>query len=147
MESIAEHIHGESALWNIIILVILIDLRSFFLRQFKVVITWSRLAGMKFHPALPGSWQCYILLINYILRLDVKCFIPTRRDPSYVQPGPRFPGTKFSNVIASTRLGGIKKLIKKISIEVHFNRSKIFLLYFYDSYDVILWEKKLTNIF
>ena len=32
---------------------------------------------------------------------------------------------------------GLKK-----SIEVHFNRSKIFPLYFYDAYDVNLWEKK-----
>ena len=32
-------------------------------------------------------------------------------------------------------------------MKVHFNSSKIFLLCFYDSYDVSLWEKKLTNIF
>ena len=29
----------------------------------------------------------------------------------------------------------------KKSKEVHFNKSKIFVLYFYDAYDVILWEK------
>ena len=52
-------------------------------------------------------------LLNYILRLHVKPFIPARRDPSFVQSGSRFAGTKFSHVIASTRLGGIKKLIKK----------------------------------
>ena len=34
MESIIESLHGESVLWNIIILVILIDLRSFVLRPF-----------------------------------------------------------------------------------------------------------------
>ena len=34
----------------------------------------------------------------------------------------------------------------KKSIEVHFSRSKIFLLYFYDAYDVNLWEKKETNV-
>ena len=73
------------------------------------MITWSRLAGMNFCPALPGSRQCYKLLINYILRLHVKRFIPARRDPSLVQPGSRFAGTKFSHVIASARLGGIKK--------------------------------------
>ena len=27
------------------------------------------------------------------------------------------------------------------SMEVHFNRSKVFLLYFHDAYDVSLWEK------
>ena len=31
------------------------------------------------------------------------------------------------------------------SIEVHFNRSKIILLYFYDAYDVSLWEKKVRR--
>ena len=65
----------------------------------------------RFCPVLPGSWQCYKLFINYILRLHVKRFIPARRDPSFVQPGSRFAGTKFSHVIASARLGGIKKLI------------------------------------
>ena len=69
--------------------------------------------GVKFCPALPGSRQCYKFFINYIFRLHVKRFIPARRDPSFVQPGSRFAGTKFSHVIASTRLGGIKKLIKK----------------------------------
>ena len=42
---------------------------------------------------------------------------------------------------------GDKKVNWKISIEVHFNRSSIFLLCFYDSYDVNLWEKKSINIF
>ena len=81
--------------------------------HYKVVITWSRLVGLKFCPALPGSGQCYKLFINHILRLHVKRFIPARRDSSFVQPGSRFVETKFSHVIASTRLGGIKKLIKK----------------------------------
>ena len=79
----------------------------------KVVITWSWLARMKFCPALPGSRQCYKLFINYVLRLHVKRFISARLDPSFVHPGSRFAGTKFSHVIASARLGGIKKLIKK----------------------------------
>ena len=34
MESIIEHIHGQSVLWNIIILVMLIDLRSFVVHSF-----------------------------------------------------------------------------------------------------------------
>ena len=91
---------------------------------------------MKFCPVLPGSRQCYKLFINYILRLHVKCFILARRDPSIVLPGSRFAGTKFSHVIASARLSGMK-----ISIEVHFNRSKIFLLRFYDAYGVICDKK------
>ena len=62
-----------------------------------------------------GSRQCYKLFINFILRLHVKRFIPARRDPSFVQPGSRFAGTKFSHVIASARLDGVKKLIKKYS--------------------------------
>ena len=90
-----------------------IDFLGTYILKIKVVITWSRLAGMKFCSALPGSRQCYKLVINYILRLHVKRFIPARRYPSFVQPGSRFAGTKFSHVIASARLGGIKKLIKK----------------------------------
>ena len=76
-----------------------------------MVITWSRSAGMKFCPALRGSRQCYKLLTNYIQRLHVKCFIPARRDPSFVQPGSRFARMKFSHVIVSARQGEIKKLI------------------------------------
>ena len=99
----------------------------------KVVITRSRLVGMKFCPVLSGSRQCYKFFINYILRLHVKSFIPAGRDPSIVLPGSRFAGTKFSHVIPSAHLSGMK-----ISIEVHFNRSKIFLLRFYDAYDANL---------
>ena len=79
----------------------------------KLTIKWSQLAGMKFCLALPGSRQCYKLFINYILRLHVKRFIPARRNLSFIQPGSHFAGTKFFHVIASARLGGIKKLIKK----------------------------------
>ena len=61
---------------------------------------------------LAGSRQCYKLFINYILRLRVKSFIPARRDPSFVLPGSRFTGTKFSHVNASTRLREGKMLIK-----------------------------------
>ena len=85
--------------------------KNTFLNISKVVIAWSRLAGMKFYPTLPGSRQGYKLFINYILRLHVKRFIPARRDLSFVQPGSCFAGTKFSHVIVSARLGGIKKLI------------------------------------
>ena len=60
-----------------------------------------------------GILAVYKLFINYILQLHVKRFIPAGRDPSFVQPGSRFSGTKFSHVIASAGLGGIKKLIKK----------------------------------
>ena len=83
------------------------------LYQYYVVSTWSQLAGMKLCPALPGSRQCYKLFVNYILRLHVKRFIPVRRDHSFVQPVSRFAGKKFSHVIASAHLGGIKKLIDK----------------------------------
>ena len=76
-----------------------------------VVITWLWLTGMKFCPVLPGSQQCYKLFINYILLLHVKSVIPAWRDPSFVLLWSRFAGTKFSDVIASARLRGMKKLI------------------------------------
>ena len=53
------------------------------IEQTKVVIPWSRLAGMKFCPVLAGSRQRYKLFINYILWFHVKRFIPERRDPSF----------------------------------------------------------------
>ena len=31
-------------------------------------------------------------------------------------------------------------------MEVHFNRSKIFLLYFYDAHDVSLWKKSSADV-
>ena len=31
-------------------------------------------------------------------------------------------------------------------MEVHFNRSKIFLLYFYDAHDVGLWKKSSADV-
>ena len=77
------------------------------------MITWSRLARMKLCPVLLGSCLCYIPCINYILQLHIKCFILTRWDPSFVQPGSCFAGMKFSHVITSARLGRIKELIKK----------------------------------
>ena len=66
---------------------------------------------MKFCPVLQGSQHCYKVFINYILRLHVKSFIPARLDPSFVLPGSRFSGTKFSHEIASARLSRMKKLI------------------------------------
>ena len=61
----------------------------------KGVITWSRFAGMKFCPTLPGSRQYSKLFINFILWLHGKSFIPARRDPAFVLPGSHFAGTKF----------------------------------------------------
>ena len=57
----------------------------------KGVITWSRFAGMKFCPALPGSRQYSKLFINFILWLHGKSFILARRDPAFVLPGRNFP--------------------------------------------------------
>ena len=37
----------------------------------------------------------------------------------------------------------LNKSILKKSIELHFKRSKVLMLYFYDIYDVILREKKI----
>ena len=76
-----------------------------------MVIIWSRLTGMKFWLVLPGSWQCYKFSVNYILWFHVKSFIPARWDPSFILPESRFAGTKFSHVITSARLSGMKKLI------------------------------------
>ena len=66
---------------------------------------------MKFCPVLPGSRQCYELFINYILRLHAKNLVSARRDPSFELPGFHFAGTKFSHIIASVCLSGMKKLI------------------------------------
>ena len=68
----------------------------------KVVVTWSRLAVMKFCPALPGSQQSYKLF-----------FIPARQDFSFVQPGSHLGTMKFFHATASACLSRIKKLIKK----------------------------------
>ena len=87
------------------------------------------------------------------------------RVPCHRFPGPKFldPSSQgpwsqvlvldyaiFSYLMASARLDGMKKLnnrsVWKKSIEVHFNRAKIFLLYFYNAYNVSSWEKKFTNV-
>ena len=70
---------------------------------------WLHDTMIKFCPVLSGSRQCYKLLINYILRLYVKSFIPARRDPSFVMPGSRFAGMEFSHIIDSAYLSGMKK--------------------------------------
>ena len=90
--------------------------------------TWSRLAGIKFYPVLPGSLQCYKL------RLHLKSFVPAKRDPSFLLPGSPFVGTKFSHVITSNYLSGMKKLINT-SVDLKY------LYSFYDAYDASLWEK------
>ena len=76
---------------------------------FKIVITLPWLVGMNFCPVLPGSRTCYKLLINYILRLHVKNFIPARWDHSFVLLGSRFAGIKFSHLIASACLSEMNK--------------------------------------
>ena len=55
-------------------------------------------------PVLLESWQCYKFLINYIMRLCVKRFIPASQDPFCVLTGPQFAWTKFSHVIVSAHL-------------------------------------------
>ena len=44
-----------------------------------------------------------------MLRLHVESFIALRRNPSFVLPGSHFVRTKFSNVVGSARLNGMKK--------------------------------------
>ena len=68
----------------------------------------------KLCPILSGSRQCYKLLINYVLLLHVKSFIPVRRYPFIVLPGSPFDRMKSSHVIPSARLSGIKRKCKKI---------------------------------
>ena len=53
-------------------------------------------------------------------------------------------GTKFSHVIASTHLSGMKKLINKsawINPQKYILIDRSYLLYFFDTRDVSLWEK------
>ena len=57
------------------------------IKQWYVVITWSRLVGMRFCPVSPGSRQCYKLYTNYIPQSHVKSFILARRYSSFVLPG------------------------------------------------------------
>ena len=76
-----------------------------------VVITWSWLTGKNLWLVLPRSRWCYKLFINYILRLHVKSFIPARWSLSFALTGSWFSGTKFSNVITSACISGMRKLI------------------------------------
>ena len=65
-------------------------------------------------------------------------FHPGKVGPLFCPPRSRRAATNFSHVIiASARVS----ISLKESIEVHFNRSKIFLLYFYNPYDVNLSEQ------
>ena len=108
--------------------------------QFSIRLGWNSVAFCL------GSRQCYKLFINYILQLQAKSFILTMQNPSFVLPGFHFAGTKLSHVITSARLNEMKKLINKSawkkSMEVHFNRSNILQLHFYDAYELNLWEKR-----
>ena len=114
------------------------------------MITWSRFAGMKFCPALPGSRQYSKLFINFILWLHGKSFIPARRDPAFVLPGSRFARTKFSHVIASARLSGMKKHISLKTSTWKYPYISIERRYFYCIFTThmtwICGKKKLTNI-
>ena len=100
------------------------------------------MVGMKFCPILPRSQQYYRFSMNYILRLPVDSFIPARRDPLFVLPGSRFAETKFSHVIASARLSGMKKLINT-------HISTIDRRYFYCVFTTHMTSicEKITNIF
>ena len=60
-----------------------------------------------------GFAAVLLTLVNYILRLHVKIFITLRRNFFFVLPGFRFAGTKFSHIIPSVRLSGMKKLINR----------------------------------
>ena len=89
----------------------------------KVVIRWSRLAGMKFYPVLMGLLQTVHKLYPAI---TCKKFHSGQDGiPVLYCRDEIFPCKRFS------RLRGMKKLTHslKTSIEVHFNRSKIFLLW------------------
>ena len=86
-----------------------------------MVITWSRLAGMKFYSVLSRSRHCYKLFINHILQLHVNSFVPSRRDPFSVLPRSRFVGTKFSHVIASACINRMKKCKKKKCKQIYPN--------------------------
>ena len=64
----------------------------------------SRLARVKFCRVYSGFWQCYKLIINYILQLHVKSFILAGQDPC-------FPC--FFHVIASDGRGFQVRMQKK----------------------------------
>ena len=101
---------------------------------------------MKFCPALPGSRQSYKLFINHILQLRVKRFIPASRDPCFVLPGSRFAGTKFSHVIPSACLSGIKKLIKK-HLWKYISIDRRYFYYAFTTHMTSICEKKFNKHF
>ena len=59
-------------------------------------------------PEIPTVLQ---LLHKLYLVITLKSFIAARRNPSIALLVYRFAGTKFSHVIASAHLSGMKKLI------------------------------------
>ena len=63
--------------------------------DFKPIYRPWLMARMKFFSVFHGSRQCYKFFRNFVLRLHVKSFIPTRRNPSLVLPGSCFAGTEF----------------------------------------------------
>ena len=65
--------------------------------------------------------------------------------PFFLQRGSHFAGTKFSHVIASARLSGMKKLINTSVWKYLWDVPFQFPLCFYDSCDVNLWEKNVLN--
>ena len=70
-------------------------------------ITWSWVAGMKFCPVLPGSWQCHKLFMNYILRLHLKFSSRQGRIPILYCRDSSLVGQSFPTV--SARLSRMKK--------------------------------------
>ena len=102
------------------------------------------MTGMKCCPVQPGSRQCYKLFMNYTLRLHANCVIPARRDPSSVLPGSCFVGTKLSHVIASARLTGIKKLIKKYR-QKYISVDRRYIYCVYTTYMTSTCEKKVDK--
>ena len=83
---------------------------------------YQRLRWWLHDPVWPGwnpvpfCWDPGSIFINYILRLHVKSFIPARRDPSFVLLESCFAEMKFSNVIASSRISGMNKLVQGLFI-------------------------------
>ena len=78
------------------------------------------------------------------MQLHAKSFIPARQDPfcnaglllflGEIFPCNRFSPSKWKEIVN-------QHINLKKSLEVHFNRLKLFPLYFYHAYDVNLWEK------
>ena len=114
----------------------------------KVVITWSRLAGMRSCPILSRSRQWYKLFMNNILRLHVQGFISARRDPSFVLLVSYFVRTKFSRLIISVHLSRMKKLINTSVWENAYKHISIDWRYFCCIFTATsISEKKVKKVF